>query len=90
MPPGEPTLFPVWLVGLQVGQAEKPSLAFLSEGFRQAGFISGRTALCHLGKPKMRHGSQNHGRCWGRWGVGEGRSESYLAGKTRVLGTVLP
>ena len=66
--PGQPPLFPMWLVSLQGGGREKPpSLAFLSEGFRQQSWF-------HLCSPSfLTWEIQNLSwqpelcvRCWGR------------------------
>lgn len=52
VPPGQPPLFPVWLVSVQGPRREKPRLAFLSEGFRHAVFISTILPFVRWGNPK--------------------------------------
>lgn len=86
VPPGQPPLFPVWFVSLQGARREKPSLAFLSEGFRQAGFISVILPFITWGNPKYVVAAGTV--C--KMGANKGRSESWQARMARVMGTVLP
>lgn len=65
-PPGQPPFFPVWFVSMQGPRREKPRLAFLFEGFRQAGFISAILPFVCWGNPKYITAAGTTCKLWGQ------------------------